>query len=130
MHEYGRGGVIATAIFSPIAIVIGLFIGAAILHVCCMLVGALNTSASGFEGTFRVTAYSEVASIASIVPVIGGPVFIVWWIVLAVMGLQRMHKTTQGKAIVAILIPVILCCVVVGLVMMLAGAAILSRMSH
>jgi hypothetical protein len=130
MHDYGRGGVIATAIFSPIAILCALFIGAAVLHVCCMLVGALNTSTSGFEGTFRATAYSEVASIASIIPVIGPLITAVWWIVLAVMGLQRMHKTTQGKAIAAILIPVVLCCGVLILIGLVAGAAILSRMSH
>jgi hypothetical protein len=131
LRDYGHGGgVVVTAIFSPIAILCALFIGAAILHFCCMLVGALNTSASGFEGTFRATAYSHVASIASIIPGIGGLITLVWWIVLAVMGLQRMHRTTQGKAIAAIFIPVVLCCGVLIVIGLLAGAAILSRMSH
>jgi hypothetical protein len=131
MREYGGGrGIILPALLSPIAIVIALFIGAVVLHICCMLVGALNNSASGFEGTFRAVAYSNVSSVASIVPGIGPLVTCVWWIVLAVMGLQRMHKTSQGKAIAAVLIPVVLCCAVALLVAMFVGAAILSRMSH
>ncbi|HYB53889.1 MAG TPA: YIP1 family protein [Thermoanaerobaculia bacterium] len=130
MHEYRGGGIAVTAIVAPIAILIALFIGAAILHVCCMLVGALNASTSGFEGTFRASAYAHVASLANVVPGIGPLVFCVWWIFLAVMGLQRMHKTTQGKALAAIFIPIVLCCGVVLLVLMVAGAAILSRMSH
>jgi hypothetical protein len=130
MQEYRRGGVVVTAIVSPFAILIGLFVAAAILHVCCILVGALNTSSSGFEGTFRASAYSHVASIAGIVPGIGWLVACAWWIVLAVMGLQRMHKTSQGKAIAAILIPVLLCCVAAAFIALLAGAAILSHMSH
>jgi hypothetical protein len=130
MYEYGGGGIVLSAILGPFAIVIGLFIGAAILHICCMLVGAMDNSSSGFEGTFRASAYSHVASLAVVIPGIGPLVFCVWWIILTVMGLQRMHKTTQGKAITAILIPVVLCCGVVLVIGMFAGAAILSRMSR
>ena len=38
------------------------------------------------EGSLRAVCYSEVSSIASIIPVVGGLIAIVWWIVLAVQG--------------------------------------------
>jgi len=130
MGRMGAVGLIVQAIVSPIAILIGLFLGAAILHVCCMIVGALTGSRSGFEGTFRVVAYSEAAYVAAVVPVVGGFVALVWWIVLAVMGLQRMHHTTSGKAIAAIVIPLVLCCGVAIAAMLMIGAAIFMHGHH
>ncbi|HMF08114.1 MAG TPA: YIP1 family protein [Thermoanaerobaculia bacterium] len=124
MGRLAAGGLVMHAILSPIAIFIGLFVGAAVLHVCCMIVGALTNSRSGFEGTFRAVAYSETTYIAAVVPVVGGLIALVWWIIVAVMGLQRMHHTTSGKAIAAILIPIVLCCVCIVVVVLLAGAAI------
>jgi hypothetical protein len=35
----------------------------------------------------------------------------IWKIVLVVMGFVALHRTTQGKAITAVLIPVAVCCV-------------------
>ncbi len=116
-------GLIVHAIVSPIFIFIGLFVGAAVLHVCCMIVGALTDSKAGFEGTFRVVAYGEAAYVAAIIPLVGGLIALVWWIILAVMGLQRIHHTTSGKAIFAIVIPMVLCCAGIILIVVLAGAA-------
>lgn len=114
----------------PIVLFIGLLLGAAILHVCCMLVGALRDSRSGFEGTLRAVCYSEVSSIASIVPVVGPPVAIVWWIVLAVQGIERLHHTTSGRAVAAVLIPVVVFCGLVALVVVVLGVAFLTRYGH
>jgi hypothetical protein len=61
------------------------------------------------------------------IPVVGGIIATVWWIVLAVQGVQRMHRTTQGKAIAAILIPVVVCCGGLLLVAVIAGTAFLAR---
>jgi len=55
---------------------------------------------------------------------------VVWWIVLAVLGITRLHRTTQGKAIAAILIPLVLCCGGLLLLAMIAGAAFFSRFGH
>ncbi len=124
MGRLAGGGLILHAILSPILIFIGLFVGAAVLHVCCMLAGVLTTSKSGFEGTFRVVAYSEATYIAAVVPVVGGLVALVWWVVVAVLGLQRMHRTTSGRAVVAIVIPIVLCCVIGIVIAVLLGAAL------
>ena len=127
---FGGAGLIVRLIVAPFVIAIGLFVGAAILHLCCMLVGALQNSRSGFEGTLRAVCYSEVSSIASIVPFVGGLIAIVWWIVLAVQGVERLHRTTSGKAVAAVLIPAIVCCGGAVLIALAVGAALFSRFGH
>jgi hypothetical protein len=114
----------------PVFAAIGLFIGSGILHLCLMLVGGTEASESGFEGTFRTAAYSSVASLAQIVPVVGGLISLVWWIFLAVIGLSTLHRTTQGKALLAILIPLILCCICVGAVVFFGMAAFFGAVSQ
>ena len=130
MGGLAGAALVVQIIILPFAIVCGLFIGSAILHFFCLIVGALSGSQSGFEGTFRIMGYSQISSLAAIVPVIGSLVAVVWWIVLAVMGIQRLHRTTQGKAIAAVLVPLLICCGVCAILFALVGAAIFSRMAH
>jgi hypothetical protein len=96
---------------APILVLIGLFVGAAIYHVSFMVVGATKDSTSGFEGTFRTVAYASVSNLANVIPFVGGLAALVWNLILMVLGAVRMHRTTQGKAIAGVLIPMLLCCV-------------------
>ena len=131
MSGHGGAALAVKLIVAPFFIALALFLGAAILHLCCMLVGALQNSRSGFEGSLRAVCYSEVSSLASIIPLVGGLIGIVWWIVLAVQGVQRLHQTTSGKAVAAVLIPVVVCCGGLLLIFLAAGAAFLSgRFGH
>jgi hypothetical protein len=127
LGRFGGMGLAVRLIIAPLIIVIVLFLGAAILHLCCMLVGALQNSRSGFEGSLRVVCYSQVSSLASIIPVVGGLIGIVWWMVLAVRGVERLHQTTSGKALAAVLIPVVVCCGGLILIGLVVGAALLGR---
>jgi hypothetical protein len=117
-------------ILAPLFILIGLFIGSAILHVCFLIVGALSNSTAGFEGTIRIVGYSWVAQLAHIVPVFGGLLALVASLILSVMGAQALHRSSQGKAIFGVLLPVILCCgcVIVGLI--IGGAAFMGALSR
>jgi hypothetical protein len=126
----GMGGAGASAamtigmvIIYPILYVVGLFIGAGILHLCFMIVGALTNSTSGFEGTLRVVAYAGLAQIANVVPFLGGLAAAIWGLILMVVGAQALHKTTQGKAIAAVLIPVAVCCVCIIIAVVMGAAA-------
>jgi hypothetical protein len=112
------------AILAPIAVAAGLYIGAAVLHGCFWLVGALKDSTSGFEGTFRMLAFSSVSSLANVVPLVGPLVAVVWGFYLNVKGAVRLHRTTPGRAVAALLIPgavliVVLLALLVALVAML-----------
>jgi len=112
--------IVAWPFVAAFTILIGLFIASAIFHVFVLIVGAARHSASGFEGTFRVICYSSVCSLAQVIPIFGGLVAFVWWIVLAVKGIVRLHRATPGRALATILVPialifglVVLCLVVV-----------------
>ena len=101
-------GSIAFIILMPVVIVIGLFIGTAIVHVCLMIVGGANKS---FETTFRVLAFSQGSTgPLQMIPVCGGLIAGVWALVVNCIGLARAHETTTGRAVLAVLLPLIVCC--------------------
>jgi len=106
---FGMGaGVIAAIIFVPIVLTIGIFIASAILHVCLMIVGGAKQA---FETTFRVVCFSIGSTYPlMIVPLCGGAIAGVWNLVLHCIGLARAHETETGRAVLAVLLPLIVCC--------------------
>lgn len=106
------GVMIGISIFTPLFIVIGLFITAGILHLCLVLVGG---NKKGFEATFRVTAYSASANVGVIIPLCGGIIAGVWGLVIEIIGLREAHQTTTLKAILAVFLPVVAGCLCAGI---------------
>ena len=107
------------AALMPILVTLGLFVGGAILHLCLMMVGGANRS---FETTFRVACFTAgAANLFSMVPVCGGIIAFVYHVVLECIGLSRAHPTTTGKALLAIFLPMIVCCGLMILIVILAG---------
>jgi len=101
-------GSAAMIILLPLFVVIGLFIGSGIVHLCLMIVGGANHS---FETTFRVLAFSQgSAGPLQIIPLCGGVISGVWALVCNCIGLARAHETDTGRAVLAIFVPVIVCC--------------------
>lgn len=98
------GSLIAAVIFTPILAPIGLFIGAGISHLFVMLF--VRPANSGFWATFRVVSYVAATSLISWVPIIGGPVALVWGVVLSIFGIREMHSTTTGRAALVVLVPI------------------------
>ncbi len=98
---------VGLVILAPIFVIIGVFICAAVLHLMLMIVGGAN---NGFEASVRVVCYAQTAQLAGIIPICGGLVSLVWAIILYVFGLAAAHRTTQGKAALAVALPVVLCC--------------------
>ena len=117
----GFGSFLIGIILAPIGAAIGLFIGAGILHLLVMLiVGSRN---SGFEGTFRVSAYSSVTSLVSWIPIIG-LIASLYGIYLAIVGIREVHNTTTGRAAIVVLIPAVVVLLLVLLLIAAIGAAI------
>ena len=123
-------GVAFSLVVMPVVTVIWVFLWGAIVHVLLILLGGLDSSEAGFEGSLRVVAYSSVGNLAKLVPVIGDLASIVWMIVLMVIGLNRIHGTTEGKAVAAVLLPLVLCCVCVAGVMAVGFGAIMSQLGN
>jgi hypothetical protein len=101
-------GSIAFIILLPVMIVIGLFIGAAIVHLCLMIVGGANKT---FEATFRVLAFSQGSTgPLQMIPVCGGLIAGVWGLVVTCIGLARAHETGTERAVFAVFLPLLVCC--------------------
>ncbi len=93
---------------------IGLLIGAAVVHVCLMMVGGARQN---FETTLRVLAFAQGSTAwLNVIPCVGPLAIFVWVVVLEIVGLSRAHETTGGKAALALFLPLIvigICAVVV-----------------
>lgn len=101
-------GWVLLLILAPVFVVIGAFIASGILHVCLMIVGGAK---QGFETTFRVVCYAG-GSVGPllVIPVCGGLIAIVWRIALNCIGLAKAHETDTGRAVLAVFLPLIVCC--------------------
>ena len=95
-------------ILMPFFVLLGLFIWAGIIHVCLMIVGGANQS---FETTLRVIAYGNgSASVFHLVPFCGGMIAFIYALIVNCIGLAKAHETDSWRAVVAILLPLVVCC--------------------
>jgi hypothetical protein len=107
-HLFGGLGWIFLLVLTPLLVVVGMFVASAILHVCLMVVGGAKQS---FETTFRVVCFAEgSASPLLVIPFCGGLITGIWKVVLYCIGLARSHETDTGRAVIAVLLPLIVCC--------------------
>lgn len=130
-HPMFQGlSIAALAVLSPFLLIIGMFIGAGMLHLFLLLVKGAR---AGFEATFRVVAYSFSPNILLVIPFCGGLIASLWTMVITIIGLKEAHETTGGKAAFAVLFPLILCCGLIALLVVLfmgALAASFGMMQH
>lgn len=119
-------GLAVTLIVTPVIVLIVLFVYSAIVHLFLLLYGGTRESTAGYEGTLRALAWSSTAQLGQLVPFAGGIVALVWSVILQTMSIAALHRTTQGRALAAVLTPLVLCCVCIGfffasLVALIAG---------
>ena len=95
-------------ILVPLFVAVGAFISSGIFHLCLMIVGGAKQP---FETTFRVVCFaSGSANPLLVIPICGGLIAGIWKIVLYCIGFARAHEADTGRAVLAVLLPVILCC--------------------
>jgi hypothetical protein len=120
----GGGIVIAGAMFIAILIfgVIGVFIGAAIIHLGVLLVGGNN----GYGQTVKSLIYGGTPSyLFGWIPFIG-IIGSIWSLILIIFGVKELQEVSTGKAVIAVLIPVVIIAAIAGIAMI---GAILSGLS-
>ncbi|MFM8718995.1 MAG: YIP1 family protein [Chthoniobacterales bacterium] len=112
----------ATIMFLPFFFAAMAFVSAALTHLALMIVGGAKKS---FEATFRVTCYAGGStSVLNLLPVCGALAAWIWNIVIMVLGLAEVHGISKGRALVAVLLPTLVCCaLMIGAAMMVAAAA-------
>lgn len=126
-HPFSSGEHLSSglAIFAglaiPVMIVVGLFVSAVVLQVCLFVLGGANEN---LEATFRLVCYCSGPELLNIIPIVGGLIGLVWKIYMTVVGLTRVHRISVPIAIVALILPSILCCALVVGVLLLALPAL------
>ncbi|HLA79353.1 MAG TPA: YIP1 family protein [Vicinamibacteria bacterium] len=124
----GTAGLVTGLLIGPVLIVVQLFIVAGIFHLALLVVGGAS---KGFEATFRVLAYAGAAGLLELIPFCGRMLFHPgYFLVLTGVGFAKAHQIGGGKAVVAVLLPVlVLCCCCLGLGLVFWGsiAALVQR---
>ena len=105
-------GLIAAAFYGVMLTVVWPAVCSAITHLMLMLWGSAR---QGFETTFRVVSFGYFSVLVpgmllAFVPYLGGFAMMIWALVVIIIGLSRGHEISGGKATLAVLTPVFLCC--------------------
>lgn len=108
-----------TIMILPVFLAVGAYIGAGILHLSLMILGGAKRP---FEATFRVCCFAGGSTaVLQLLPVCGGLAASVWNFVLIIVGLSKVHDISKGRAVIAVLLPTIVCC---GLILIAAFAVV------
>jgi hypothetical protein len=98
----------AVLVWRLIAVAVAPFIFGGLVHLSLMVVGGANKT---FETTFRVISFSQGSTAPlQLVPCCGGLIALVWCLVANCIGVARAHAIDTGRATLAVLLPVIVCC--------------------
>jgi hypothetical protein len=108
LAEVLRGPLVSAVLFvlSPVTAAVSLVVAAGLLHLGLIICGGNRL---GFEATFRVAAYAEAASILSILPFCGVVLGTLYGLAVTVVGLHRVHDIDPWRALLALLLPLVLC---------------------
>jgi len=116
------------ALLSPLFAAINIFLYAALDHLALVLLGG---GGRGFETTLRAVCYAQGPLALGIVPLIGMQIGQIWSLVLRVMALKEMHEITLGKAIAAVILPIVaLFCLIFGLYLLIVFMAVGAASMH
>lgn len=106
------GSGLSSLVSVPIGVITGIFVGAGLVHLMLLLIGAPHRS---FDTTVRAVAFSSgTAAIFQIVPGVGALIGYVVSVVLEIRAIREMHGTTTASAALAVLLPTVVCVGVVG----------------
>jgi len=94
-------------ILGPFLILFVTFVASGIYHLVLLLLGGANR---GFEATFRVVCFGQAADVLVLIPFCGSLVAVVYYVVVAIIGLAEAHGTSRGTAAAAVLLPILLAC--------------------
>lgn len=106
---------------TPFASLLALGIGTLTYHLFTLFLAPRKRDLSA---TARVLCYAGSPGVLSIIPWVGGLVGGIWSLVLLVIGIRQVHRTTTGRSIAIVLLPSVLIMVAVfSLVLLLVFVA-------
>jgi hypothetical protein len=81
-----------------------IFFYTAVVHVCLIIVGG---NKSGFRSSFRAVSYAFSGDLLRIIPLLGSIGGWVYCLILAIIGARECHNISTGRAVLAVLLPLI-----------------------
>ena len=115
-------------ILTPIFIAIGLFIWAGLVHICLLMLGGANKP---FEASFRALSFAYGATaLFCIIPCCGGAVALVWGLIADCIGISRSQETDTGRAVIAVILPLVVCCGGIFIICLMLGVGVGALMQH
>jgi len=110
-------------VLGPLLALLGLFVGTLIYHLSLVIVGGAR---HGMATTFRVLAYAESTQLLMVIPLLGQFIAMVWSIVIMIIGFKEAHETTMGRSVLAVLLPILFCCALILIMVMLVGGVLMN----
>lgn len=101
---------VAVMVLIPLFVLVTMFIGSAGMHLCLMILKAGN---KGFEGTFRVVAYSQAAQVLGFFPFVGGLIGGFWQFIIQIIGLREIHGTSYLRVFASLFLGLVLIVLIV-----------------
>ncbi len=107
------GGLAAVTMFIGflILLIVGLFIGAAIIHIFVILLGGKK----GYTQTTKALAYGMTPQLLlGWIPFIG-IIAGIWALIVEILGIRELQEMSTGKAVLAVILPGIIIGIIVGI---------------
>ena len=127
LHRPGAVQIVLGLIVLPLIMLVVLFIWTALVHAGLVILGGAG---GGFAATLRVVCYARTGDLGVAVPFVGGLLAFCWRRILEAIGLSTAHKCEPWKAVVAVILPMLLCCACVLVGAFAFGTAIASLMKQ
>ena len=96
---------LAVMILSSLIVLVKMHITSAVIH---GFMRVFNDGRGGFERTFKVIAFGQSTRALAFIPLLGGIAGWFWNLVVVIIGLKEIHKTSYSKVISAVIIILIL----------------------
>lgn len=123
--DAGLAAAVSTLIGGPIFGIIGLFIGAAVVHIFVYILGGEHRYSQTFAVGAYTTALTPVAAVLGIIPVIGGIasfVLSLYGLYIHIKGIEVFQEMSIGRAAAAVLLPAIILFLIVFALVVLAAS--------
>ncbi len=128
-HAFGQRNIFAV-VLNPIWFVIAAFIGVAIVHFFAILLGGKAQYMELFR-SWSIANVLQWVGILGLIPFLGGLVVGLaglWMIVVGVVIVQHVHSLSLGRAVLAVLMPIIIIGAIILLLSLIFAATMFSFM--
>lgn len=113
-----RAALAGVSVFLPIGVALGNLLWAGVLHVSLAVLGGARGT---YTTTLKSVCYSSSATAFNVFPVCGAAIGGIWQVVVQVIGLRELHRTSTTRAFWAWFLPFVVA-------VCLAGAVFLAAM--